>query len=244
MKKIYTSCLIIILCLVLVSCDLADTPLEKDSQQETEELSGAESRENDSRQDVETDTGIDVDEPSNEAVKNENPQSPQVIITFEKIEDISDLISAGLGTYEEFVKYKQEKNPDILISQEDVQVAAKVIAAFSIPITENSDQVEYLGGNYYIERAELNLYYKVNGIRYCFTYEYGKKSSYKYEGDLVIENAMFGSEKIDIYKVSGGFIGSMMDRAGVVSVRIYSNDKSSVSFENFDFVPISKIVVE
>jgi len=70
MKKIYTSCLIIILCLVLVSCDLADTPLEKDSQQETEELSGAESRENDSRQDVETDTGIDVDEPSSEAVDN------------------------------------------------------------------------------------------------------------------------------------------------------------------------------
>lgn len=236
MKKIILMAMFVTILFALISCTQKESG---DFNNPVESIYEGNSKDGD-----ETHTVCETMNPSNEEVENKDTQSSPVIITFEKIEDISYLISAGLGTYEEYVKYSQEKTPDVLISQEDLNMAAKVISAFSIPTAENSDQVEYLGGNYYMERAELNLYYKVNGERYCFTYEYGKKAPYKYDGVLVIENAMLGAEKIDIYKVEGGFIGSTVDKVGIVSVRIYSNDKSSVSFENFDFVPFSEIVVE
>lgn len=213
MKKIVPVIVCAIICIIFSSCNINDIENYMD------------------------DT-IDVE---NQTEKNPNDHQIPTIIPFDSIDELQSFISAAKGSSSQYNDFANKHNMKGIITQETAQNVASMISSTPIPSTKNSKDIAVLGGTYYVERKELNLYYDVNGVRYCFTYEYDRTSNYEYEYELALDNIAFASLTIDIYNAGGCFIGSTIIGTTVLSVRIYTEHKESVSFDGFGLVMASDI---
>jgi len=159
MKKIYTSCLIIILCLVLVSCDLADTPLEKDSQQETEEPSGAGSNTGDVSQGTVNEVPQNSESDVQHSTENELSSEPSDAENSEQLFDISLLENNN----EDYDIFKDSQSVDWGATSFQDKSASP---SLEITILGNDYELEYLESAYLPLNAFPVHTYKIKGTEY------------------------------------------------------------------------------
>ena len=165
-----------------------------------------------------------------------NPQeSAPIILRFNTFDEIIELVSVTNGTPEEISKYINEKYS--LVSENDLKKVASIISEFSLPTIKSGERVTFLGGSYYANRNELNIYYRVNNVTYCFMYRVNETPDNMKDAP-VLKNVVFGSDKIDFYDGDGSFIGLKYIDGVEIVVEVKTEKASEICFDDFEFTKI------
>lgn len=133
--------------------------------------------------------------------------TPNAIITFDSVDEITDFVSASNDFSESRV----------FCNKADVTC-------------------ESFSGTYYSERDELSLIYKVDDITYRFIYTFGATETHQYEGDPVLENVMIDSISFDLYQGDGCFVGTVMSGGAAIRIIVYTEQVDDFNFGVFTSV--------
>lgn len=172
-----------------------------------------------------------------------NPSVP-IILTFSSYDELLEFVVASKGDekqYQDHVDKKTSQNYSIKYISFDA--AKKIATNFSvapIPIVKENVEAFDFGATYYAERQELNLHYKIDGIRYCFMYRFGETELFKYE-DTPVAKVQLGNIEINMYKQKTAYVGPAFIDGVVCSAIIYTDFESKVSFDNFYLTYLSNV---
>ncbi|MBE6691910.1 MAG: hypothetical protein E7586_01080 [Ruminococcaceae bacterium] len=159
-------------------------------------------------------------------------------VSFDDLEGIKRFKSAASGTEEEFDKFIDEYMHGVIF---EYNMSQNLVHGLnSAPIPEVKDGIlEGFGGTFTYERNELDLVYRVNGIRYRFTYLYDFEGKHIYEGKSVLNDVSIGAQKIDLYQVDDCYLGTIMDKTTAIAVAVYTQEQNDINFDIFDFTMIN-----
>ncbi len=167
-----------------------------------------------------------------------------VIVPFSSKDDIKEFILAATGTASQYTSFADKQTTTKLITYGTAKNIAANIRECVFPNAKNNENVESFGATYYVDRNELNVIYKINGIRYRFIYSFNTTKDYVHEGTPVLSNIPIGSSLLNLYQAeSGGLVGSIIEGTTSIYVIVYTEDLNSVDFNYFNFSAISNDTV-
>ena len=166
-------------------------------------------------------------------------QGVPVAIPINSLEQLYGLLSSSKAGLEQFNTYKTEHYPSLLLYYDDVVFAETVISKFDFPILKSEARVDF-GGTYYVEEKVLHLCYIVDDITYRFIYRLENIPLVTSE-KAVFSDVSIGSKKIDLYREKNYYVGIMQADEYEVEVMIYIDERSEISFDIFEFKPLSNI---
>lgn len=156
--------------------------------------------------------------------------SPSQSIYFNSIEELQGLIDAAESSEEEYRAYA-ESLPfyyygNALDSRQGAQEFAAFLDNLLLPCHSNSFYALY----YYPSTESVEVFYKVNGIRYQFM---SASSTPQFSGDPVITDVRIDDIAFDLYandqRLSGSFV--LMDR--IIQVTAITSDPDDIDFSGF-----------
>ncbi|MBO5778496.1 MAG: hypothetical protein J6R82_02900 [Clostridia bacterium] len=106
-------------------------------------------------------------------------------------------------------------------------------AELVVPDMELSD--ENFGCTYYADRSELDLIYRIDGIRYRFVYCYQLSAPLTYDEEPLLADLTLGSAKLDLYPGQNCLVGSYLSGTTTVRVIVYTQQVDDVDFSIFSF---------
>ncbi len=106
-------------------------------------------------------------------------------------------------------------------------------AELVVPDMELSD--ENFGCTYYADRSELDLIYRIDGIRYRFVYCYQLSAPHTYDGEPLLTDLNLGSAQLDLYPGQNCLVGSYLSGTTTVRVIVYTLQVEDVDFSIFSF---------
>lgn len=98
-------------------------------------------------------------------------------------------------------------------------------------MTKSNFTAEEFGATYYLDRNELDLIYKVNGIRYRFIYRYNASTSHARTTIPISENITLETYCVDLYQVDHRFVGETVTNGTNVQIVVYTKDISKVEVD-------------
>lgn len=167
-----------------------------------------------------------------------------VMVLFSSKDDIKEFILAATGTASQYTSFADKQTTTKLITYDTAKNVAANICECIFPNAKNNENVEGFGATYYVDRNELDVIYKINGIRYRFIYSFNTTKDYMREETPVLSNIPIGSSVLDLYQAeSGGLFGSIIEGTTSIYIIVYTEDLNSVDFDCFDFSVISNDTV-
>ncbi len=193
---------------------------------ETESADVTESN-NESLSEISAETGV----PSETRAEHEG--DIPVMIPFDSIDEIGTFIASANGTAEQYASYAQETEPLINVSQKAARVMAAAMASVDIPRLQEGRACEGFGATYTPDRNELDIIYRVDGIRYRFVYQYGKTDAQLPSTAPVAENQALGDRSVDLYQGDGCLVGYVTEPSAVVQIVVYTEQVEQASLQMF-----------
>ena len=139
--------------------------------------------------------------------------------------------------YDQFV---QDRHLNTAIKQVQAQSIADNIKMNDILVTNSNFTAEEFGATYYLDRNELDLVYKVNGVRYRFIYRYNDSTTQERTAAPVLENIILGTYRVDLYRGDHCFVGETTSGGANIQIVVYTEDISKVDLSAFDKAGISE----
>lgn len=130
--------------------------------------------------------------------------TPNAIITFDSVDEITDFVSASNDFSESRV----------FCNKADVTC-------------------ESFSGTYYSERDELSLIYKVDDITYRFIYTVGANTLYEYDSAPVLQGVKVGPFELDLYQGDGRLVGFVIDGDTTIRIIVKAEQISDINFGAF-----------
>lgn len=158
------------------------------------------------------------------------------IMTFDSVTDIVDFVSAGNYQESHFSYYAEEHSISKNVSYDVARNFAKNYSKTKIFCNRSDIVCDSFSGTYYVERNELSLIYKINGIIYRFIYTFDTNVPHQYDGNPVLQNVMVGSMPLDLYQGDGRLVGSIMDGETAIRIVVYTEQISDINFETFTII--------
>lgn len=217
MKKIILASVFIFLCISVMSCNKA----EQNGTGAFSTASGA------------------TEASNNDGGRNDDRQVPYSI-PFSSTADINDFLEAARGSSAQYDRYVQERALNAAVKQTQAQSIADNIKMNDILVTNSNFTVEEFGATYYLDRSELDLVYKVNGVRYRFIYRYNDSTTQERTAAPVSENIILGTYRVDLYRGDQCFVGEVTADGTNIQIVVYTEDISKVDLSAFDKAGISE----
>ena len=216
MKKIILFIVMAFLCLSITSCE-EETINNTDNDNPT------------------VDNGVnDSDLKLNDDInQNENHHTPY-LVSFSSITEMKDFINSTKGNTAQYEKFVQENSINTAITQSSAQNIAKNIEQNNIPLVKSTSAVDEFGATYYLDRNELDIIYKINGIRYRFIYRYNKTSSLERTTSPILEDQKLGTYIVDLYQGDECFVGELITNYAVVQIVVYTEQTNDVTLNVFN----------
>lgn len=169
---------------------------------------------------------------------------PPPMFLFDQPEDFPKFVAAAGKTEEEFEEYYNTEihTAGILIYPSEREPVAHNLEIVYLPVTSSDIAYERFWADYNLYSNVLDIIYKIDGVRYRFTYEYNKDTLPDLsEREVVLSDVYLGDFLIDLYKGSECLFGYFLDDSVLVGVTICTSDFEGVSLDAFDMVPVASI---
>ncbi len=175
---------------------------------------------------------------NNEKDSSENHPtfSTPVQIVFTSIDDLQDFVVSSNGTSKQYEEYCDQKTIDPLITQKIAKQIALEIKSIDLPMA-NTEFYEF-AATYYADRNEMDVIYRLNGIRYIFVYKYDAVSVKLSESSLIAEDLLLGSHSFDLYQGDECLVGYIEYDDAVLQIIIDCNSIDDVSLHLFDMTSL------
>ena len=251
MKKLLLFVVMAFLCLLMTSC-IRET---KDDQGLLDDNStvdsdangnGLESNDNTSDSALETGNGLESnDNTSDSALETDNNvdqneiHSTPYLISFSSITEMKDFLNSAKGNATQYGKFVQAHNINTSITQKDAQSIVTNVERNDIPLAKSDSVIDDFGATYYLDRNELDIIYKINGIRYRFVYKYNKTSSIDRTTAATLENLNLGAYVVDLYQGDGCFVGELVTDSVVIQIVVYAKQANDIALNVFNMGELS-----
>ena len=176
---------------------------------------------------------------NNDVSQNDNHRVPYSI-SFSSTADINDFLEAARGNSAQYDQFVQDRHLNTAIKQVQAQSIADNIKKNDILVTNSNFTAEEFGATYYLDRNELDLVYKVNGVRYRFIYRYNASTAQARTTIPISENIVLGAYRVDLYRGDHCFVGETTTDGTTVQIVVYTEDISKVDLSAFDKAGISE----
>ncbi len=170
-----------------------------------------------------------------ETIDNHTNQAVPYQIIFDSIEDIDTFSARANGTAEQYQVFAEEKSINTLITHDIAKTIAYHVKAIDIPSLKAGFEAEDFSAIYYADRNELDIIYKVAGIRYRFVYKYNAINAEPPSPTVVAANKMLGTEAINLYQGTDCLVGYISNDNAVLQVIIYTDSVEQVELDIFKF---------
>ena len=165
---------------------------------------------------------------------DKNYDVPPYSVSFSSITEMKDFFNSAKGSAAQYEEFIQQNNINASITQSHAQHMATNVEQNDIPLVTSNSVADDFGATYYLDRNELDIIYKINGIRYRFVYRYNKTSSSVRTTSPVLENVNLGTYVFDLYQGDGCFVGELVTDSAVVQVVVYAEQISDVALQVFN----------
>ena len=155
-------------------------------------------------------------------------------VSFSSIAEMKDFLNSAKGSAAQYEEFIQQNNINASITQSHAQHMATNVEQNDIPLVTSNSVADDFGATYYLDRNELDIIYKINGIRYRFVYKYNKTSSFAPTTPPVLENVNLGTYVFDLYQGDGCFVGELVTDFAVVQVVVYAEQTNDVALNVFN----------
>ena len=168
-------------------------------------------------------------EKADESIENISP----VLIQFDSVTDIVDFVSVTNSQEEKFNDYVEKHGDSKRVSYEDAKKFAGNYSKTKIFFNKNDISCDDFSGTYYVDRNELSLIYKIDGIIYRFIYSFDANAPHQYDGEPVLKDVKVGSFELDLYQGDGCMVGSVIDGKTAIRIIVKSEQINDINFEVF-----------
>lgn len=155
-------------------------------------------------------------------------------VSFSSIAEMKDFLNSAKGSAAQYEEFIQQNNINASITQSHAQHMATNVEQNDIPLVTSNSVADDFGATYYLDRNELDIIYKINGIRYRFVYKYNKTSNFAPTTPPVLENVNLGTYVFDLYQGDGCFVGELVTDSAVVQVVVYAEQTNDVALNVFN----------
>ena len=171
----------------------------------------------------------------------ESPDAPTApeMLSFSTFDEIEQFVIAANGSADAYAEFINGLEHSFTASQAAAQTIATHLTSAELPRPANAQSGEDFGCTYYADRVELNLIYRMKGIRYRFVYSYLPSEPHTYEGEPILAGLSLGSASLDLYPGTNCLVGSYQSGQTAVRVIVYTEQAADVDFGQFDFQSIA-----
>ena len=174
---------------------------------------------------------------------DENYDVPPYSVSFSSIAEMKDFLNSAKGSAAQYEEFIQQNNINAAsITQSHAQHMATNVEQNDIPLVTSNSVADDFGATYYLDRNELDIIYKINGIRYRFVYRYNKTSTFAPTTPPVLENVNLGTYVFDLYQGDGCFVGELVTDSAVVQVVVYAEQTSDIALQVFNMEALQSSV--
>ncbi len=194
---------------------------------------------------IETPTSFDTtDQPEDDSqidapsTEHETTNDAPLTATFStSMQDIELFIQAANGSEEAFAQYAEQSKLYHGINQNMAQEISDNISPWTYPFLLQAENCDDFGATYYISYTPqvLDIIYKIDDVRYRFSYSYNYIDKHEYEGKTAVDTVTLGNYTFDIYDMDGYFVGSYTDNTLQMSLKIFTDDLNAINLEQFEF---------
>lgn len=172
---------------------------------------------------------------TNESINENENHSVPYSVSFSSIAEIKDFLSSAKGSSAQYEEFAQKNNINISITQSFAKSVATNIERNDIPLPKSDLVADEFAATYYLNRNELDIIYRINGIRYRFIYKYDETSSLERTVSPVLEDLNLGSYFFDLYQGDECFVGEIVTESAVIQLVVYdTKETSNVNFNAFN----------
>lgn len=170
----------------------------------------------------------------NDNISQEGNHTPPYSVSFSSITEMKDFLNSTKGNTAQYEEFIQKNNTNIFITHSNAQSIAKNVEQNDIPLVK-SDRIAYeFAATYNLDRNELDLIYRIDGIRYRFVYKYNETSSFVRTTSPVLKGLNLGTYVVDLYQGDECFVGELVTDFAVVQIVVYTEQTSDVTLNVFD----------
>ena len=162
------------------------------------------------------------------------PTAPE-LLGFSTFNEIEQFVIATNGSADAYAEYVKGLEYSFTASQAAARTIAKHLTSTELPRPANAQSAEDFGCTYYADRVELDLIYRMKGIRYRFVYTYLPSEPHTYEGEPILTDLSLGSATLDLYSGTNCLVGSYQSGKTAVRVIVYTEQAADVDFGQFGF---------
>ena len=165
--------------------------------------------------------------------QDENHNVPYSI-SFSSIAEMKDFLNSTKGNIAQYEEFIQDHNINTSITQSYAQKIATNVELNDVPLVKSNWVVDEFAATYYLDRNELDIIYKVNGIRYRFVYKYNGTSSVDRTTAPIFEDLKLGTYVVDLYQGDECFVGEVVTDFVVIQIVIYTERSNDVALNIFN----------
>ncbi|MBQ7324769.1 MAG: hypothetical protein IJW98_03405 [Clostridia bacterium] len=171
----------------------------------------------------------------------ESPDAPTApeMLGFSTFDEIERFVAAANGSADAYAEFINGLEHSFTAPQIAAQTIATHLTSAELPRPANAQSAEDFGCTYYADRVELDLIYRMKGIRYRFVYSYLPSEPHTYEGEPILTGLSLGSVTLDLYPGTNCLVGSYQSGQTAVRVIVYTEQAADVDFGQFDFQSIA-----
>ena len=226
MKKLVLLVITIFICLSMISCN-KETINNKESFDDH----------------LHIDNYIDEkDLESNDNINQDKNHNVPYIVSFSSISEMKNFLNSTKENTEQYEKFIQENKINTSITQNYAQYIATNIEQNDIPLVKSDLVADEFAATYYLDRNELDIIYKINGIRYRFVYKYNKNSILVRTTSPVLEDLNLGTYVVDLYQGDECFVGELITDSAVIQIVVYAELTSDVTLNVFNMEALQNYV--
>jgi len=176
----------------------------------------------------------DKDLESNDVINQDENHNVPYSISFSSIAEMKDFLNSTKGNIAQYEEFIQDHNINTSITQSYAQKIATNVELNDVPLVKSNWVVDEFAATYYLDRNELDIIYKVNGIRYRFVYKYNGTSSVDRTTAPIFEDLKLGTYVVDLYQGDECFVGEVVTDFVVIQIVIYTERSNDVALNIFN----------
>ena len=179
--------------------------------------------------------------PESTLVANDSEEivnEPPITITFDSsMDQIEMFLQAAYGAEDEYNLFCEQNRVYYSIDQMQAREIADKISAWEYPFIIDMKKCEGFGATYYVSNTPqvLDIIYKIDGVRYRFSYSYNYVNKHEYEGETAVDTILIGDYIVPMYKREGYFVGSYIEGTLQVSVKVFTDDWTDIDLNSFEY---------